>query len=94
MFSYLLGNVNGMVAQMNAEENLKSKQTEELEEWLLRLDRVGKTKRLPNERIDFITAYMKNYWRLNVKNMDKECEFLRQLPPQLRSRVNLIFNLE
>ncbi len=88
MFSYLLGNVNGLVAQMNAEGNLKSQQAEDLEEWLLRMDRMGKSKRVSHQQIDFITTYMKNYWRLNLKNMDAECEFVRLLPPQLRRRVS------
>jgi len=87
MFSYLLGNVNGLVAQMNAEDNLKSAQAEALEDWLLKLDRVGKTKKLPTYKIDAITVFMKHYWKLNIKDMDKECEFLRLLPPQLRSKV-------
>ena len=87
MFSYLLGNVNGLVMQMNASEALKSKQAEELEEWLLKVDRVGKTKRIQNEDIDFITKYMNSHWFNNVQNIDKSCEFMAQLAPPLRRRV-------
>ena len=92
MFSYLLGNVNGLVAQMNAEANLKSEQAEHLEEWLLKLERVGKTKRLSSEVIDSITTYMMKHWKLNVKDIDKDCEFFRMLSPQLRAKVRLHIN--
>ncbi len=83
MFSYLLGNVNGLVVQMSAENNLKRKQAEELEEWLLKVDRVGKTKRIHNDDIDFITRYMSSYWHNNVQNMDQG-EFISQLDAPLR----------
>jgi len=87
MFSYLLGNVNGIVAQMSVEEGLKQKQVEDLEEWLLKLDRVGKMKRIKNEDIDFITKYMNGYWWNSVKDMDKECQYIALLPPPIRRRV-------
>jgi len=87
MFSYLLGNVNGLVAQLNYEANLKSQQAEQLEEWLLKLDRAGKNKRLSNANYKFITNYMKMYWNKNQKGIDKDGEFVTQLPPSLRTKV-------
>jgi hypothetical protein len=89
MFSYLLGNVNGLVAQLNAEANLKGKQHEELEAWLLRLDRLGQNKRISNNDIAHITNYMSSYWRQTIKGLDTSNDFLPQLPPPLRRRVRL-----
>ena len=87
MFSYLLGNINGLVAQLNYEANLKSQQAEQLEEWLLRIDRAGKTKHLSNSQYKFITNYLGTYWNKNIKGIDTEKEFVVQLPPSLRTAV-------
>ncbi len=87
MFSYLLGNVNGLVAQLNYEANLKSQQAEQLEDWLLRLDRAGKNKRLSNTQYKFVTNYLATYWNKNIKGIDTDRDFIMQLPPALRSKV-------
>ena len=87
MFSYLLGNVNGLVAQLNYEANLKSQQAEQLEDWLLKLDRAGKNKRLANNQYKFVTNYLQAYWGKNIRGLDSEREFVMQLPPSLRTQV-------
>ncbi len=87
MFSYLMGNVNGLLAQMNLEENIKSQQTEALEDWLIKLNRVGKNKRIKNKDTEFVTDYMKSYWVHDIKNIAEGSDFMRQLPPTLRRKV-------
>ena len=88
MFSYLLGNVNGLISQVNAVENLRSQQSEDFEEWLLKLERSGKSKRLDEKLIESINKYMANYWHYNVKDIDQECEFIRFLSPKLKAKVH------
>ena len=94
MFSYLLGNVNGLVVQLNYDENMKSQQLEQLEVWLLKIDRAGKDKRsnfsskgLSNAKCDFISNYLKTYWSKNIKGLDTDNEFILQLSPGLRTKV-------
>ena len=89
MFTYLLGSVNGLVAQLSYDDNIKSQQKEQLETWLLRLDMVGKKDRLTNEQYQFILDYLEKYWKINIKGLNTDNEFISQLPPSLRSRVIL-----
>ena len=86
MFSYLMGNVNGLVTQLSYEAQIESKQEEDLENWLLRMDRAVRTQ-LSTRQCDFIIKYLRNYWAKNIKGVDAGSEFVVQLPPRLRKKV-------
>jgi len=87
LFSYLLGNVNGLLIQMNLEESIKTAQVEALEEWIIRINRSGKSKDLKSKEVDFITEYMKGYWRKDLKSLVSGSDFMKQLPPPLRKKL-------
>ena len=89
LFSYLLGNVSGLLAQIYMEECINLKQTEELEEWLIRINRLGKTKSMRNKDIKFITDYMKSDWRKDIKWLLEGNNFMFQLSPVIRRKVLL-----
>ena len=74
---------------MNLEESIKTAQVEALEEWLIRLNRLGKSKNLKNKEVDFITEYMKGYWRKDIKSLVDGNDLMKQLPPTLRRKVFL-----
>ena len=73
--------------QINLEENLNSKQDEDIEEWLVRLNRLGKDRRLKNRDMKFIAEYIKTKVKKDVKLLIEGNEFMAQLPPTLRRDV-------
>ena len=76
-----------MLLQINLEENLNSKQDEDIEEWLVRLNRLGKDRRLKNRDMKFIAEYIKTKVKKDVKLLIEGNEFMAQLPPTLRRDV-------
>jgi len=86
MFSYLMGNVNGLITQLNYEATLSSQQEENLESWLLKMDRAVQMQ-LSSKQCDFVIQYLRNYWAKNIKGIDTDSEFVEQLHPNLRRKV-------
>ena len=77
MFSYLLGNINGLVVQLSYYAHITGQQEEELENWLLRMDRSVK-KQMSRKQANFITKYLKEYsvklFRTNTRII--RCRFI------------------
>ena len=85
MFSYLLGNINGLILQANYAARITSQQEDQLEVWLLRMDRAVKTK-ISRKQSNFVTNYLKDYWRNNIKGITDN-EFVALIPPGVRRKV-------
>ncbi len=74
------------MTQLSYQAHLKEQQEGQLENWLLRFDRAVRIQ-MSNKQCDFVTKYMTDYWRKNVKGIDVESEFVAQLPPLIRKKV-------
>ena len=66
---------------------------EDLEEWLMQLDRANKSKRLPPIYFGIISDFFTEYWYQDIKSID-ETEFFYELNPIIRKDVNKYIILE
>jgi len=63
IFAYMMSNINNLIQKLNDDhlEILEGK-SEELDQWILKLDRANIDKKLPSELFDEIKNFFRNYW--------------------------------
>lgn len=69
---------------MNINSNIEQEQIENLENWLLKINKVRPMK---GQDIKYISEYMRIYWRKDIRWVEQN-NFMTQLPPTLRKKVN------
>ena len=85
-FAYLMGNINSLFVQVDSIYELKAAKEEELELWLIRLDKSVKQKVLLNEYFTHIQKFFSAQWDKNFHSLKNE-EFFWKMKPQLQNEL-------
>ena len=88
LFAYMMSNINNLIEKLDDDhvEILENK-SEELDQWILKIDRANRDKKLESDFVEEIKAFFKNYWQKDHTMIQNEESFLNQMPRDLRSRV-------
>ena len=81
-----MGNINSLFVQVDSIYELKTAKEEELELWLIRLDKSVKQKVLMNEYFTHIQKFFSAQWDKNFHSLKSE-EFFWKMKPQLQSEL-------
>ena len=84
----MMSNINNLIQKLNDDhlEILEGK-SEELDQWILKIDRANIDKKLPTELFDEIKNFFRNYWQRDHTMVHSDEAFLNQLPRDLRSKL-------
>ena len=82
-FAYLMGNINSLIVQTDSIYELKAAREEELELWLIRLDKAVKQKVLMNDYFQHITKFHSSSWDKSLIRLKRE-ELFQKLKPQMQ----------
>ena len=85
-FAQLMGSINSVLNQLSTISDLMNAKEEEVEMWLVRLDRIYKEKVFINDYFVHVMRFFKGNWEHNFIAIKKQ-EFFRQLKPQLQNRL-------
>jgi len=64
-------------------------QKEELDQWLMKIDRANPKRRLKKYQVDNIVNFFQHYNRENISQIQDDYPFLRQLPKDLKAELLL-----
>lgn len=84
----MMSNINNLIEKLDDDhvEILENK-AEELDQWILKIDRANRDRKLPTELVDEIKIFYRNYWQKDHTMIQNDETFLNQMPRDLRSKV-------
>jgi len=84
----MMSNINNLIEKLDDDhvEILENK-SEELDQWILKIDRANRDRKLTTELVDEIKAFFRNYWQKDHTMIQNDECFLNQMPRDLRSKV-------
>ena len=68
-FAQLMGSINSVLNQLSTISDLMNAKEEEVEMWLVRLDRIYKEKIFINDYFVHITRFFKGNWEYNFSSI-------------------------
>ena len=88
MFAFLMSNIFSLIQTAEADnvEVLENK-TEELDQWISKIDRANRDRKLPGDLVDELKSFFRNYWQKDHTTIQSDETFLNQLPRELRSKL-------
>jgi hypothetical protein len=83
-----MSNINNLIQKLESGnvEILENK-TEELDQWILKIDRANRDRKLPTDLVDEVKFFFRNYWQKDHTTIQNDEAFLNQMPRDLRSKV-------
>ena len=89
----MMSNINSLIEKLDDDhvEILENK-SEELDQWILKIDRSNRDRKLPTDLVEEIKSFYRNYWQKDHTMIQNDEFFLNQMPRDLRSKVK-IFSL-
>ena len=81
-----MGSINSVLDQISTIAILKNAKEEEVEMWLVRLDRIYKQNVFGNDYFSHVTRFFKGNWEYDLDSI-RRSSFFKLLKPQLQSTV-------
>jgi len=84
----MMSNINSLIEKLDDDhvEILENK-SEELDQWILKIDRSNRDRKLPSDLVEEIKNFYRNYWQKDHTMIQNDEFFLNQMPRDLRSKV-------
>jgi len=88
LFAYMMSNINSLIEKLDDDhvEILENK-SEELDQWILKIDRSNRDRKLPTDLVEEIKSFYRNYWQKDHTMIQNDEFFLNQMPRDLRSKL-------